>query len=105
VINPVLPACVALGFGLSFAQSTKLGIRGFIPSAAGLLLLPGIAATLYLISKEMGWWTILVFIGSSLIVGTINAILIQKEGQSGLLRMQPMLSVGFLLSTVLCWVV
>ncbi len=97
---------VVLGITISvvLGSSTKMGTSGPLGTFFGVLLIPVIIALLWKSAMLVGWWTIAVFIGLSLIAGFVIAP-IRRNRPEALIQMQPLLgilSTGF---AVAAWLV
>lgn len=75
----VLLAIVGLSLLLSYAQASRRAFQGRLNAILTILLVPAFIAALWQISRLFGWWTIPVFVGASLLVGTINAIAMRRD--------------------------
>lgn len=96
-------AVVGLGAILSFAQSTRLAVLPGLPKLIAPLQI-GLAIGLVVrISISWGWWTMLVFIVSSLVVGALNGALMRSHGRHVLLTTQQICAYVCVVALGLCW--
>ena len=95
----VLLAIVGLGFWLAFAQTARHLTVNKGTQMLAILLIPFAIAAVWRIALGLGWWTILVFVAASLLVGTINGVALLKLGKEQVYAMQPY--VGFPGATVI----
>ncbi len=89
----VLLAIVGLGLWLAFAQTARHLAVNKGTQILGVLLIPVAIAALWRIALGLSWWTILVFVLASLIVGVLNGVALVRLGKEAVYAMQPY--VGF----------
>ena len=90
----LIVAINGLGLWLAFSQTARYLAISQLTRILSLVIIPVAAAALWRIALELQWWTVLVFIGSSLIVGTITAIAAHKIGKAAVYSMQPVFGLG-----------
>jgi hypothetical protein len=95
-------AFIALMFGLAHAQAIKVGTSGAIGAIGIAMLVPALGVALYAIWREMGWWTIAVFVLASIVVGVFHATAIRSQGLDYLLNMQPIYTIVFVTAGLAC---
>lgn len=101
----VLLSVLALGALVSFAQTSKHLTVGPYSNFLSWLVVPAGIAVLWKLSQLFGWWTILVFVAVSLLVGTLNALTVRGMGREFLFQMQPILGTVFVGATAAAWFV
>lgn len=91
---------------LAYATATKLMpvMRG-IHLPLGLLTLPMAGSLLVRLAFDLGWWTVAYFAAAALTWGAVVAILPRDFRSGFLLSIAPVLGLGALASSVLCWLV
>jgi len=107
------PAFYVAIFGLlsllAAHQFASKGLIGGPIGRAGLYLaLPAAVALLWKIAQTAHWWTIIVFVVASLFVGFVNGKILlssRRNGAGYILAMQPMQTLAFLASAVVCWLI
>lgn len=101
----VLLSVLALGALLSFAQTSKHLTIGPYSNLLSWLVIPAGIAIIWKLALLFEWWTIVVFIAVSLLVGTINAMTVRSMGREFLFSLQPIQGTLFAAATVAAWVV
>lgn len=100
----IIASFVGLGSMMSFGQTHKRVSYSKYADACGLLVIPCAIALIWAMALEFGWWTIAIFIVLSLIVGTLNGMVMRsQEGVHGLVSMQPALGTIFIVCSVISW--
>lgn len=110
-MSAVFVAAAGLEVVTAFAMTQKrTGPAGPISLALGVLQIPAAISLLWCLALEIGWWTIAVFIGTSLAAGFIMGPIFAKNLRSGdpegiekLLGLQTLFGLGFAIASVLCW--
>lgn len=87
-------AVTGLGLWLAFAQTARHLAINSISRLLALLIIPIAVAAIWRIALDLSWWTILLFLAASLIVGFINGIAMRKIGKDGLYSMQSIIGVS-----------
>lgn len=77
-----------LGLWLAFTQTARHLAINSVSKVLALLIIPIAAAAIWRIALDLGWWTILLFVATSLIVGIINGIAIRRIGKVGVYSTQ-----------------
>lgn len=95
---------LALGALISFSQTSKHMTLGPYSIFLSWLIIPAGIAILWKLGSVFGWWTILIFIVVSLLIGTLNALTAKRAGRDFLYSMQPIMGTVFSLGTVAAWV-
>lgn len=95
---------------LSAHQFTSKGLIGGPIGKAGLYLtIPVFVSLIWRIALGIHWWTILLFLALSLSVGYINGKIIVSRHANGLshadvfLGLQPLQTIIFITSAIVCW--
>jgi hypothetical protein len=96
---------VALGALLSFAQTAKHGSVGPVSFIISLLAVPAGVAILWKLSTLFGWWTILIFVLMSLVIGVLNYRFRAKFGTSALFSLQPVLGSVYVIGATASWLI
>jgi hypothetical protein len=104
-------ALAGLSAGLAFGQYIRrFPISGPIAATCGILAIPTFIAAVWRIAQSLGWWTILIFIVVSLLVGTINGFVMmgamRSPSEAGFRRMQGLQTVAGVTSvgaTIAAW--
>ena len=86
-------AVSGLGLWLAFAQTARHLTTNAVSKVLGLLMIPIAIAAIWRIAVDLSWWTILVFVVASLIVGVINGIAMRQMGKAGVYSMQTVVGV------------
>lgn len=97
-----ISAFLAIGFGLAFAQTARLGFLNKFTTYSSLLQLPGLGVALYATWVGFQWWTIALFVCISIFVGVMHGIFIRNHGRSSLLQMQGIYAGGFDIASLAC---
>lgn len=98
-------AMIGLGALLSFAQSSRVGFANRLSAYLGVLQIPAAISVLWYLGNEFGWWTVAIFVGASLIVGTLNGIAAKGRGRATLVQMQPVTGPLFVAGAIVCWLI
>lgn len=101
----VLLSFLALSALLAFAQTSKHLTVGPYSNFISWLAIPGGVAVIWKLALLFGWWTIVVFVAVSLLVGTINAMIVRSMGREFLFSMQPVQGTVFVAATVAAWTI
>lgn len=100
----LLAAVAGLVHLLSFAQTSRSLLVNRVSMALGLLTIPLSIAALWRIALEIGWWTALVFIAASLLVGAIHAVIARRNGGiAAIYSLQPTIGCLALIFVALSW--
>ena len=77
-----------LGLWLAFTQTARHLTINAMSKLLAILIIPIAIAAVWRIALDLRWWTILLFVVASLIVGIINGIAMRKIGKDGVYSMQ-----------------
>ena len=81
-------AVSGLGLWLAFTQTARHLAVNAVSKVLAILIIPIAVAAIWRIALDLHWWTILLFVAASLIVGIINGIAMRKIGKDGVFSMQ-----------------
>lgn len=101
----VLLSVLALSALLAFSQTSKHLTVGPYSNFLSWLVIPAGIAILWKLALLYGWWAIAIFIAVSLLVGTINALIMRSMGREFLFSMQPIQGTVFAVATTAAWAV
>ena len=77
-----------LGMWLAFTQTARHLAINAVSKLLAVLIIPIAIAAIWRIGLDLRWWTILLFVAASLVVGIINGIAMRKIGKDGVYSMQ-----------------
>jgi hypothetical protein len=86
-----LLAVLGIGALVAFGQTSKHQMMGKWSTMLGLLTIPLGVAALWRLALAFGWWTILIFIVVSLVVGAVNGAFARSKGTATLYTLQPVI--------------
>ena len=81
-------AVAGLGMWLAFTQTASHLATNAVSKLLAWLIVPIAIAAVWRIALDLQWWTILVFILASLVVGVVNGVAMRKIGKEGVYSMQ-----------------
>lgn len=96
-------AVVGLAALLAFAQTSRRHMFNKLSSFLGLLTIPLFVAAVWRLALVFGWWTILVFVVVSLVVGTVNGVFGRRQGVATVYSMQPWVGLLSLICIAASW--
>ncbi len=94
---------VGMAFSILMGISQKHGTSGPIGTVLGVLLLPAIIALFWRSATVFGWWTIPIFVITSLIAG-FSLASVRRNDPIALVNMQPLFGLAAVGLSIACWV-
>jgi hypothetical protein len=82
-----------LGLWLAFTQTARHLAINSVSKVLALLIIPIAIAAIWRIALDLRWWTILLFVAASLVVGIANGIAMRQIGKAGVYSMQTFIGV------------
>ena len=99
----LIVAIGGLGMWLAFTQTARHLAIGPIAKLLAALIIPIAVAAVWRIALDLGWWTILLFIAASLIVGATHGIAMRKIGKEGVYSMQTSVGIIGVILVLVSW--
>lgn len=87
---------------ISLSHAGRLGDNGKLVTYAGLLVVPAIILSGWMIWQKIGWFTILMFFACSMFIGVMHGTLMRKNGRVHLYLLQPFIACMFLFFLLAC---
>lgn len=88
-------ALIGLTLCIAFARSMRGGSSGPLGSLLSIALVPLVGVDLWMMWPLAGWWTVLIFVAVSIVVG----IAITRNNLASWVTGQPMTGIGMLISS------